>query len=111
MPNGPNWNMPPPGREAAETLAESKRGMHSQSTDPSGAMRKPVWQSDRKAYSAIGVNGDGSAALDVVGVWRRRSRAVLLCGEAHPPPGPSLLVAPVQTAVEEELIRWWSDDW
>ena len=46
-----------------KTLGESNRGTHSQSTPPSGATRAPVWQSDRKAYSEIGVNGDGIAAL------------------------------------------------
>ena len=30
-------------------LGESNRGTHSQSTAPSGAMRAPVWQSDRNA--------------------------------------------------------------
>ena len=30
---------------------------------PSGAMSAPVWQSDRKAYCAIGGNGEGAAAL------------------------------------------------
>ncbi len=46
------------------TLAESNRGTHSQSTEPSGAISEPVWQSERNAYSAIGGNGEGSAALD-----------------------------------------------
>ena len=48
-----------------KTLGESKRGTHSQSTAPSGAISAPVWQSDRKAYSAIGGNGEGDAALVV----------------------------------------------
>jgi hypothetical protein len=39
-------------------LALSKRGTHSQSTDPSGATSAPVWQFDRNAYSAIGGNGE-----------------------------------------------------
>ena len=47
----------------AKTLGASNRGTHNQSTPPSGATSAPVWQSDRKAYSAIGVNGDGIAAL------------------------------------------------
>ena len=51
----------------------SNRGRHSHSTDPSGATSAPVWQSDRNAYSAIGGNGDGAAAL-----WTGRSAAVLL---------------------------------
>ena len=42
---------PPAPRSSrlANTLGASKRGTHSQSTEPSGAMRAPVWQSDRKA--------------------------------------------------------------
>ena len=64
MPNGPNRNMPASrSSRLPNTLGESKRGTHSQSTEPSGATRAPVWQSDRKAYSAIGGNGDGNAAL------------------------------------------------
>ena len=30
--------------------------------EPSGATSAPVWQSERKAYSAIGGNGDGIGA-------------------------------------------------
>ena len=64
MPNGPNRNRPASrSSRVPNTLAESNRGTHSQSTDPSGATSEPVWQSDRKAYSAIGGNGDGNAAL------------------------------------------------
>ena len=44
-------------------LGESNLGTQSQSIAPSGAINAPVWQSDRKAYSAIGGNGDGIAAL------------------------------------------------
>ena len=44
-------------------LAESKLGTQSQSTAPSGAISAPVWQLERKAYSAIGGNGEGAAAL------------------------------------------------
>src|SRR3954447_4563166 len=64
IPNGPRRNDPAP-RSSSEpnTLGESKRGTHSQSIVPSGATSAPVWQSDRKPYSAIGVNGDGAAAL------------------------------------------------
>jgi hypothetical protein len=63
-PNGPSRNDPAwRSRRLANTLGASKRGTHSQSTDPSGATRAPVWQFDRNAYSAIGGNGDGAAAL------------------------------------------------
>ena len=64
MPNGPRRNVPAPrSNKAAKTLGASNRGTHNQSTPPSGATSAPVWQSERKAYSAIGVNGDGMAAL------------------------------------------------
>src|SRR3954452_20737630 len=46
-----------------KTLGESKLGTQSQSIAPSGATRAPVWQSERNAYSAIGGNGEGAAAL------------------------------------------------
>src|SRR3954454_23751729 len=64
MPNGPSRNEPP-ARSSSEpnTLGESKRGTHSQSIAPSGATSAPVWQFERNAYSAIGGNGDGAAAL------------------------------------------------
>src|SRR3954452_12785080 len=64
MPNGPSRNAPP-SRSSSDpkTLGESKRGTHSQSIAPSGAIRAPVWQFERNAYSAIGGNGDGIAAL------------------------------------------------
>src|SRR4051794_14558041 len=63
-PNGPT-RKPPAWRSSRlpNTLGESKRGTQSQSTVPSGATSAPVWQSDRNAYSAIGVKGDGVAAL------------------------------------------------
>src|SRR4051794_16864353 len=64
MPNGANRKVPASrSSRLAKMLGESKRGTHSQSTEPSGATRAPVWQSDRKAYSAMGGNGDGAAAL------------------------------------------------
>src|SRR5262245_16696719 len=44
-------------------LGESKAGTHNQSTAPSGATSAPVWQLERNAYSAMGGNGDGAAAL------------------------------------------------
>jgi len=44
-------------------LGASKAGAQSQSTAPSGAISAPVWQLERNAYSAIGGNGDGAAAL------------------------------------------------
>src|SRR3954449_12787621 len=64
MPNGPSRNEPP-ARSSSEpnTLGESKRGTQSQSIAPSGATKAPVWQFERNAYSAIGGNGDGAAAL------------------------------------------------
>src|SRR4051794_13594810 len=64
MPNGANRKVPASrSSRLAKMLGESKRGTHSQSTEPSGATRAPVWQSDRNAYSAMGGNGDGAAAL------------------------------------------------
>jgi hypothetical protein len=64
MPNGPSLNEPA-SRSSRDpnTLGESKLGTQSQSSDPSGATSAPVWQFDRKAYSAMGGNGDGAAAL------------------------------------------------
>src|SRR6516225_9677662 len=44
-------------------LGASKRGTQSQPIPPSGATSAPVWQLDRNAYSAIGGNGEGAAAL------------------------------------------------
>ena len=63
-PNGPN-RKPPASRSSRlpNTLGASNRGAHSQSIAPSGAIRAPVWQSEMKAYSAIGGNGDGAAAV------------------------------------------------
>src|SRR5690349_14703432 len=64
MPKGPSRKVPPPrSSRLPKMLGESNRGTHSQSTAPSGATRAPVWQSERKAYSAMGGKGDGSAAL------------------------------------------------
>src|SRR4029077_17783670 len=79
-PNGPSRNDPAPRSSTMpNTLGASKRGTHSQSIAPSGATSAPVWQSDRNAYSAIGGNGDGAAALCggvfVVGVVMTRSMA------------------------------------
>src|SRR3954447_14347904 len=70
MPKGPKRNVPAP-RSSSEpkTLGASKRGTHSQSIAPSGATRAPVWQSERNAYSAIGGNGDGAAALCGAAAW------------------------------------------
>ena len=50
MPNGakrkaPAWR----SSSVPNTLGESKRGTHSQSIAPSGAISAPVWQLDRKA--------------------------------------------------------------
>src|ERR1700755_1166760 len=64
IPNGPSRNAPAPrSSNAPNTLGESNRGTHSQSIVPSGATSPRVWQSDRKPYSAIGVTGEGAAAL------------------------------------------------
>src|SRR3954454_1356681 len=64
MPNGPRRNEPA-ARSSSEpkTLGESNWGTQSQSIAPSGATKAPVWQFERNAYSAIGGNGDGAAAL------------------------------------------------
>ena len=48
----------PRSRMAAKMLGESKCGRHSHSIDPSGATSAPVWQSERKAYSPMGGNGE-----------------------------------------------------
>ena len=49
MPNGPKRNVPASrSSRLPNTLGESNRGTHSQSTPPSGATSAPVWQSDRK---------------------------------------------------------------
>ena len=48
IPNGPKRNVPASrSSRLPNTLGESKRGTHSQSTPPSGATSAPVWQSDR----------------------------------------------------------------
>ena len=50
MPNGPSRNAPAwRSSRLPNTLGESKRGTHSQSTAPSGATSAPVWQFDRNA--------------------------------------------------------------
>src|SRR3954469_18015511 len=64
MPYGPRRNAPAPRSSSVpNTLGASKRGTQSQSIAPSGATRAPVWQFERNAYSAMGGNGDGAAAL------------------------------------------------
>ena len=63
-------------------LGASNRGTHSQSIAPSGAISAPVWQSERNAYSAIGGNGDGAAAL--CGIWSA-SGLVRLTRPTHVP--------------------------
>src|SRR6476620_1163660 len=66
MSKGPKRKLPAcRSSRLPNTLGESKRGTHNQSTAPSGAINAPVWQSDRKAYSAMGGNGEGKAALVV----------------------------------------------
>ena len=50
MPYGPSRNMPASrSRRLPNELGESNAGAHSQSTEPSGATRAPVWQSERNA--------------------------------------------------------------
>src|SRR4029077_619244 len=64
IPNGPSLKVPAArSSRVPKTLGESKRGTQSQSIAPSGATSAPVWQLERKAYSAIGGNGEGAAAL------------------------------------------------
>src|SRR4051794_41891431 len=63
-PNGPRRKQPASRSSSMpKTLGESNDGTHSQSIAPSGATSAPVWQSDRNAYSAIGGEGEGGAAL------------------------------------------------
>ena len=70
IPSGDTRNDPAPrSRRLPKTLGESNAGTHSQSTDPSGATSAPVWQLERKAYSAIGGNGE----RDAMGVNLRQS--------------------------------------
>src|SRR6476659_2946343 len=62
IPNGarrllPAWRP----RSLPDKLGESKDGTHSQQLAPSVAISAPVWQLERKPYSAIGGNGDGAA--------------------------------------------------
>ena len=63
IPSGPR-RKPPADRSRIEpnTLGESIRGRHIHSTFPLGAIRAVVSQSDRKAYSPIGGNGESSGA-------------------------------------------------
>src|SRR3954452_2639318 len=80
-----------------KTLGESKLGTQSQSIAPSGATRAPVWQLERKAYSAIGGNGEGGAALltgvsVVSGLFMTRSRvraSRIRRPARRPPPAPT----------------------
>jgi len=76
IPNGakrkkPAWR----SSRLPNTLGESNRGTQSQSIAPSGATRAPVWQFERKAYSAIGGKGEGAAAL-----WGRGSVKLVVIG-------------------------------
>src|ERR1700728_1650518 len=77
MPAGPRRKPPAPrSRIAANTLGESKRGGQSHSTVPSGATRAEVWQSERKAYSAIGGNAETVVMRSSNGVgWSARGRS------------------------------------
>src|SRR5437763_15744253 len=85
MPNGPNRKAPAPRSSSApNTLGESKRGAQSQSTVPSGATSAPVWQFERNAYCAIGVNGDGAAALCGSAAGRPFGLAAAGCALAAP---------------------------
>src|SRR5262245_48775941 len=68
MPYGPKRKDPASrSSRLPKMLGESNDGVHSQSTAPSGAISAPVWQFDRNAYSAIGGNGEGAAALCAFG--------------------------------------------
>jgi hypothetical protein len=50
IPNGPSRNAPASrSSNAPNTLGESKRGTHNQSTVPSAATNAPVWQLDKNA--------------------------------------------------------------
>ena len=70
IPNGPKRKNPASrSSRLPNTLGASKLGTHNQSIAPSGATRAPVWQFDRNAYSAIGGNGDGAAALCAAGCF------------------------------------------
>src|SRR6185312_8853769 len=101
MPYGANRKKPASRSSTLpNTLEASNDGTHSQSIAPSGATRAPVWQFDRNAYSAIGGNGDGAAALCTCGSGARlrfvgvltalipslpdRSTAVFRRGEGRP---------------------------
>src|SRR3954454_20047210 len=67
-PNGPRRKQPASRSSSMpNTLGESNDGTHSQPIAPSGPTSAPVWQSDRNAYSAIGGNGGGAAALGGAG--------------------------------------------
>jgi len=64
MPYGPKRKYPEPrSSRLPKTLGLSNLGTQSQSTEPSGATRAPVWQFERNAYSAIGGNGDTPSTL------------------------------------------------
>ncbi len=114
-PNGakrksPAWR----SSNAPNTLGESKRGTHSQSMLPSGATSAPVWQSDRKPYSAIGGNGEGIAALCGRGTSstlpasltpRPEGRHGRGGGECRRPPDPRVPVPPLGSRVAPAYRR------
>src|SRR3954452_18099221 len=78
MPNGPIRKNPAwRSSSVPKTLGASNDGTHSQSIAPSGATSALVWQFDRNAYSAIGGNGEGAAALCGAAAGRGGSTVVL----------------------------------
>ena len=62
MPNGPTGRPRPPVEQRPEHARRVEPGTHSQSTAPSAATSAGV-AVERKAYSSIGENGEGMAAL------------------------------------------------
>ena len=71
IPYGPSRKLPAwRSRMLPNMLGASNCGAHSQSIAPSGAIRAPVWQSERNAYSAIGGNGDTVAVGRFIGCGR-----------------------------------------
>lgn len=84
-PNGANRKNPAwRSSRLPNTLGASNRGTQSQSIAPSGATSAPVWQLERNAYSAMGGNGDGVAALCTPGCCLREGgHAVTLQPESQ----------------------------
>src|SRR5262249_26187244 len=111
MLNGPNRNVPAPRSSSdPNTLGESNRGTHSQAIVPSRATSAPVGQSDRNAYWAIGVNGEGAAALcaapvtpaSAFGFWAGSNEPMRLA--APRPSGVLLLLTAVAPLTVADLL-------